>query len=91
MMQQSKTTEVLKGQSKEFKFGLAGCPAVFAYYETDSDKDGLHWAAFGMKDVTKLPSCTNHLVEPFNLALKYMFVRGREHYRLQEHINMLGV
>jgi len=91
MMQQSKTTEVLKGQIREFNFGRAGFLAVFAYYETDLDKDGLHWAAFGMKDVTKLASGTNHLVEPFNLALKYMFVRSREHYRLQENINMLGV
>jgi hypothetical protein len=91
MMQQSKTTEVVRGQRKECKFGLAGSPAVFAYYEADSDKNGLHWAAFVMEDVTKLASGTNHLVEPFNLALKHMFVWGREHYRLQEHINMLGV
>ena len=90
MMQESKTTQVVRGQRKECKFGLAGFPAVFAYYETDWDKDGLHWAAFGMKDVTKLPSCTNHLVEPFNLALKYMFVWGREHHRLQDHVSMLG-
>jgi hypothetical protein len=91
MMQQSKTSEVVRGQRKECKFGLAGFPAVFAYYETDWDKGGLHWAAFGMEDVTKLASGSNNVLEPFNRALKYIFVRGREHYRLQEHINMLGV
>ena len=89
-MQRSKTTEVVRGQRKECKFGLEGFPAVFAYYENDSDKDGLHWAAFGMEDVTKLASGGNNLLEPFNLALKYMFVWGREHHRLQDHISMLG-
>jgi hypothetical protein len=69
MMQESKTTQVVRGQRKECKFGLASFLAVFAYYETDWDKDGLHWAAFGMEDVIKLANNTNSLVERFNLAL----------------------
>ncbi len=62
---------------------------MFAYYETDWDKDGLHWAAFGMEDVTKLASDTDNLVERFNLALN-MFVWGREHYRLARPYQYAG-
>jgi hypothetical protein len=50
-----------------------GFPAVFAYYKTDWDKDGLPLA---WKHVTKLASDTNNLVERFNFALKYIFTQS---------------